>query len=340
MSEPAWYLLIHQIPAKPLYLRAKIRKRLASMGAVALKDAVYVMPARKPLLPRLQEIAEEARSGGADAYILLASFVDAGTREALIDAFRGQRTADYEALAQDVRAWTAELKRRSHVAPPEGAFRARLARTKKRLSAIREIDFFDSPARGEAEATLAAFESQLRPEPAAAPAARHHQLVGRTWVTRRGIQVDRIASAWFIRRFLDAKARLRFIDPGVDEVQPEEIRFDMVDGEFTHEGDRCTFETLVLRTGIKDPALTRLAEVVHDMDIKDGKFGHPETSGVQQLLLGMLMANHDDEARLDRGFALFDDLYQSFRGRLRSPPPGSAVDGPSGKARPLKGGRT
>jgi hypothetical protein len=340
VSEPAWYLLIHQIPAKPLYLRAKIRKRLASLGAVALKDAVYVMPARKPLLPRLQQIAEEARSGGADAYILLASFVDAGTRDALIDAFQGQRTADYEALAQDVRAWTAEFKRRSHVAPPEGAFRARLARTKKRLRAIGEIDFFASPARGEAEASLAAFESQLRPEPAAAPAARHQELVGRTWVTRRGIQVDRIASAWFIRRFLDPKARLRFIVPGVDDVQAEEIRFDMVDGEFTHEGDRCTFETLVLRTGITDPALTRLAEVVHDMDIKDGKFGHPETSGVQQLLLGMLMANHDDEARLDRGFALFDDLYQSFRGRLRSPPPGSGVDAPSGKGRPFKGGRT
>ena len=340
MSEPAWYLLIHQIPAKPLYLRAKIRKRLASLGAVALKDAVYVMPAQKPLLPPLQEIAEEARSGGAAAYILLASFVDARTRDALIDAFRGQRTTDYEALAQDVRAWTAELKRGSHVAPPEGAFRARLARTKKRLRAIREIDFFESPARAEAEATVAAFESELRPGVPAAPAARHRELVGRNRVTQRGIQVDRIASAWFIRRFLDAKARLRFIDPGVDEVQPEEIRFDMVDGEFTHEEDRCTFETLVLRTGIQDPALTRLAEVVHDMDIKDGKFGHPETSGVQQLLLGMLMANHDDEARLDRGFALFDDLYQSFRGRFRSPPPGPGVDGPSGKGRPFKGGRT
>jgi hypothetical protein len=337
MNEPNWYLLIHQIPAKPLYLRAKIRKRLARLGAVALKDSVYVVPARKVLLPRLQEIAELARSGGADAYILLASFVDTGTRDALIDSFRGERTADYEALARDVRAWTAELKRRSHVAPPEGAFRARLARTRKRLGAIREIDFFDSPARGEAEASLAAFESQPLPEPTVAPAARHRDLVGRTWVTRRGIQVDRIASAWFIRRFLDPKARLRFIDPGADEVQAGEIRFDLVDGDFTHEEDRCTFETLVLRTGITDPALTRLAEVVHDMDIKDGKFGHPETSGVQQLLVGMLMANRDDEARLDRGFALFDDLYQSFRGRLRSRSSGSDFDGPSGKTRPIKG---
>jgi hypothetical protein len=340
MNEPNWYVLIHQIPAKPLYLRAKIRKRLASLGAVALKDSVYVMPARKMLLPRLQEIAEEARSGGADAYILNASFVDAGTRDALIDSFRGQRTADYEALAQDARAWTAELKRRSHVAPREGAFRARLARAKKRLHAIREIDFFDSPARGEAEATLAAFEGQLLPESAEAPSARHPDLVGRTWVTRRGIQVDRIASAWFIRRFLDPKARLRFIDPGADEVQAEEIRFDMVDGDFTHEEDRCTFETLVVRTGIKDPALTRLAEVVHDIDIKDGKFGHPETSGVQQLLLGMLMANRDDEARLDRGFALFDDLYQSFRGHPRATSSGSKLDGFSGRVRPIKGDRT
>ncbi len=340
MNEPNWYLLIHQIPAKPLYLRAKIRKRLASLGAVALKDSVYVMPARRTLLPRLQEVAAEARSEGADAYVLLASFVDAGTRDALTDSFQGGRAADYEALARDVRAWTAELKRRSHVAPLEGAFRTRLARAKKRLGAIREIDFFDSPARGEAEAALAAFESQLQPDPAAAPATRHRDLVGRTWVTRKGIQVDRIASAWFIRRFLDPKARLRFIDPGADEVQAGEIRFDIIDGDFTHEEDRCTFETLVLRTGIKDPALARLAEIVHDMDIKDGKFGHPETSGVQQLLLGMLMANRDDEARLDRGFALFDDLYQSFRGRLQSSSSASDFDAPSAKARPFRGGRT
>lgn len=339
MSERDWYLLIHQIPARPLYLRAKIRKRLTSLGAVALKDSVYVLPARKPLLPRLEEIAHEVRSGGGDVHVLRAGFVDPRTRDALVESFRGERAADYAALARDVRGWTAELKRRSRIVPLEGGLRARLARARKRLAAIRTIDFFEAPARREAEASLAAFESQLLSEPTAVPGTRPRELVGRTWVTRRGIQVDRIASAWLVRRFLDPKARLRFIDPGADDVRPDEIRFDMVDGDFTHEEDRCTFETLVFRTGIKDPALARVAEIVHDLDIKDGKFGHPETSGIQQLLLGMLGANPDDEARLDRGFALFDDLYQSFRRRLRSPPSSSGFDRSSAKSRPLRGGR-
>ena len=218
--------------------------------------------------------------------------------------------------------------------------KGRVARAKRRLKAIRAIDFFDAPARHEAEASLAAFEGQILSRPAAAPGTRQRELVGRTWVTRRGIQVDRIASAWFVRRFLDPKARLRFIDPGADEVRPDEIRFDMVGGDFTHEEDRCTFETLVLRTGIKDPALARVAENVHDIDIKDGKFGHPEASGVQQILLGILMTNPDDGARLDRGFALFDDLYQSFRHRFRLSSSSSGFDRPPAKSRPLRGGRT
>jgi len=340
MSEPGWYLLIHQIPAKPLYLRAKIRKRLTSLGAVALKDSVYALPARKAFLPRLQEIADETRSGGGDAYVLRADFVDVRANDALVECFRRERATDYEALAKSVRGWTAELKRRSRTVPLEGSLRARLARAKRRLEVIRAIDFFDASAHHEVQASLAALEGDLLSEPAARPGSRHRALVGRTWVTRRGIQVDRIASAWFVRRFLDPKARLRFIDPGAEEVRPDEIRFDMVAGDFTHEEDRCTFETLVLRTGMKDPALASVAEIVHDIDIKDGKFGHPETSGVQQLLLGMLMTNPNDEARLDRGFALFDDLYQSFRHRLRLSSSSSGFDRPPAKSRPLRGGRT
>jgi hypothetical protein len=271
---------------------------------------------------------------------LRAGFVDVRANDALVESFQRERAADYEAVVREVRGWMAEFRRRSRTVPLDGALRGRLARAKKRLESIRTIDFFDAPARREAEARLTAFEDQLLSEPAAAPGIRPRELVGRTWVTRRGIQVDRIASAWFVRRFLDPKARLRFIDPGADEVRPDEIRFDMAGGDFTHEEDRCTFETLVLRTGIKDPALASMAEIVHDVDIKDGKFGHPEASGVQQLLLGMLMTNPDDEARLERGFALFDDLYQSFRYRLRSPSSSSGFDRPPAKSRPLRGGRT
>ena len=127
--------------------------------------------------------------------------------------------------------------------------------------------------------------------------------------------MDRIASAWLVRRFVDERARLRFIDPKRETAREGEITFDIVGGDFTHEDDRCTFETLRARAGIKDSALGPIAEIVHEIDLKDGKFGRPETRGVERLLTGLFHAHAKDEERLDRGFALFDELYESFRRR-------------------------
>ena len=172
MSNTAWYLLIHQIPSKPLYLRAKIRKRLASFGAVALKDAVYALPARKGFLPCMQDIAYETRSEGGEAHLLRANFLDAQASDALVERFRRERATDYASLAKAAREWTAELRRRSGTAPLEGALRARLARAKRRLRAIRAIDFFDAPARRDAEASLAAFKGLEARSGARNPPAR------------------------------------------------------------------------------------------------------------------------------------------------------------------------
>jgi hypothetical protein len=334
MSDP-WYVLIHEIPARPLYLRIKIRRRLLGLGAVPLKDAVYVAPALEKLLPRLNEIAEEARAGGAEAHILAADFLEAGTGERLRETFRERREEDYRALTREVRALTARARRGSAAGPSEGALRSRLARARKRLGATEEIDFFEAPGRNEALASLAALEEiLLTPAAPSRPRESARDLVSRTWVTRRGIQVDRIASAWFIRRFVDPRARLRFIDPADPDPRPGDITYDLVGGDFTHEEDRCTFETLLLRTRTMDPALARVAEIVHEIDIKDGKYSCPETKGVQQMLAGMLMANPDDESRLDRGFAMFDDLYRSFQRGRAGPVAGRTPQ----EAGPPKGG--
>src|SRR5262249_42361359 len=144
-------------------------------------------------------------------------------------------------------------KRRSPPRPMDGTLSLRLSRAKKKLAAIKEIDFFDAPARAQAVASVAALEDLVRTPPIHKPmAASLEGLVGRTWITRRGIQVDRIASAWFIRRFIDPRAHLRFVDPASPDKRPGEISYDMVGGDFSHEGDRCSFETLILRTGIRD----------------------------------------------------------------------------------------
>jgi hypothetical protein len=138
-------------------------------------------------------------------------------------------------------------------------------------------------------------------------------LAGKVWVTRRDIHVDRIACAWLIRRFIDPKAVLKFVPTKQYQPRANEFRYDMQDGEFTHEGDNCSFETFLLRAGISDPALKAIAEIIHDIDLKDGKFGHPQTPGIAHVIAGICRTQGDDEARVARGTELFDDIYEQFR---------------------------
>jgi hypothetical protein len=341
MAEPPenarWYLFIHQLPPKPLYLRAKVRKLLSQAGALPLKDSVYVLPSRPDRLPTLQQIAQVASKGG-EAFLWQGQLLEKERDEELVDAFQEARGNDYAALVERVREWTDELERRSGQAPPEGRVRFRLVHAKRRFDQIARYDFFGAPGRAQAEAALESLEARLQPVSKATARKRPHaELIGRTWVTRRGIQVDRIASAWLIRRFVDDDARFRFIDIHEEQARPGELTFDMVGADFTHEEDRCTFETLVRRINLKDPALARVAEIIHDIDIKDGKFGRAESRGVEQLVLGLLAANPEDERRLDRGFAMLDDLYRSFSRQLGPGSPGKSKDM---KPKARKGGST
>ncbi len=306
----SWYLLIHQLPLEPLYLRAKIRQRLAQVGAIALKKSVYALPRREECLEDLQWIAEEAIAGGGEAHVCEAGFLESRAEFGLIDQSRAARSADYEALAQSLRGGRAETEAES---------RALLSRTRKRFEEIAKIDFFAAPSRRKAEVALEQLEARMQRQIEAPTRPRSDDLAGKIWVTRRGIHIDRIASAWLIRRFLDPRARFCFIDPK-EARRAGEIRFDMVGGDFSHEGDCCTFETLASRHGLEDRALSEIGEIVHDIDLKDGKFGRLEAPGVERLVTGLILAHAEDTARLERGLLLFDDLYQSFRKKTPASP--------------------
>jgi hypothetical protein len=174
-----------------------------------------------------------------------------------------------------------------------------------------EADFIDGISDEEMEAMIA---SQRTTTPlAGTPATPDRVEPGRTWVTREGVHVDRIASAWLIRRFIDERARFKFVPSRGYAPRPGELRFDMLKGEYTHEGDRCTFQTLLVRFGLRDRALTALGEIVHDIDCKDERFGRPETAGVASLVRGIIDNFASDDERLERGSALLDDLYASMR---------------------------
>jgi hypothetical protein len=296
-------MLIHQLPPKPLYLRARVRNSLARIGAVALKNAVYVVPRGKRgggVIESLRAIAAEAVQGGGEAFLCEAQFLDAAIDALLIRESRAARDADYEALARSI---------------AESPDAPALARARKRFERIERIDFFQSDGQKRLKDLLGRAEARAGRSPVAArdPLAKWK---GRLWATRRGLHIDRIASAWLIRRFLDPKARFRFVDPKQPSA-PRELRFDMQAGDFTHEGDRCTFETLIARTGLRNRALSEVAEIVHDVDLKDGKFARPEAARVERLIHGLLLETSGDEERLERGLDLFDRLYRSLASAKR-----------------------
>ena len=304
-----WLILVHRIPARPLYLRAKMRQRLAAAGAVAVKNSVYLLPAGAEALEDLQWIAQEIVAGGGDAHLFEGDFVDAAASELAIAQFRAARDEDYRTLAEEA---AAALKR-ARSAASRAALATEFAALAKRLDDIRAIDFFEAPARSEAERALAAIEKRLaRDEKEETRMLKvHADLRGKVWVTRPGVKVDRMASAWFIRRFIDPKARFRFVDPSTAR-RDGEVRFDMVGGDFTHEKDRCTLETLVHRVGLPDKGVRAIAEIIHDLDLKDGKFGHPEAPGIRALLDGLMNRCPSDEERIERSLLLFDDLHESL----------------------------
>jgi hypothetical protein len=143
-------------------------------------------------------------------------------------------------------------------------------------------------------------------------------LLGKTWVTRKNLFVDRIACGWLIRRFVDHSAVFKFVPNPQYGAKPGEIRFDMFEGEYTHEGGRCTFEVMIQRLQLQDHALGPLSEVVHDIDLKDTKYGRSETDGFNALLSGLVASHLDDDQRMEEGYRLFDNLYAYYHRQKRT----------------------
>jgi hypothetical protein len=314
-TDARWLVLIHQIPPNPSYLRVKIGRRLQGVGAVAVKNSVYVLPRSDQALEDFQWVRGEIVAGGGDASVCEARFVEGLSDASVESLFNAAREVDYAALAREARALQASTRRggkRSSGAKEKTA--GALVRLRKRLAEVVEIDFFGASGRDTVEGVLAAVEAALAPSKAAAEssAAVPAEVRGRTWVTRSGVHVDRMASAWLIRRFIDPEATFRFVR-GHEEAVPGELRFDMFEADFTHEGERCTFEVLLRRFAVKDKALARLGEIVHDIDLKDARFGHPETVGVDHLVAGIAMRHQDDDERLRDGGAVFEALYEYFK---------------------------
>ncbi|MCC7109496.1 MAG: chromate resistance protein, partial [Deltaproteobacteria bacterium] len=257
-------MLIHQIPPKPAYLRVKVGRRLARIGAVALKNTVYLLPQSEGAQEDFQWVLREVRGCGGEATLLDAHLVDGLTDAEVEGLFRDARDLDYQAIAEEARALDRRLGEATAGDELCRKCEPELARLERHLEEVAAIDFFDTAGRATAHGALSALRSRVTPRPAPAPSLEkvmQDEHRDRTWVTRTGVRVDRIASAWLIRRFIDPGATFKLVPAKGYTPEPRELRFDMFEAEFTHEGDRCTFEVLCERFHLDQPGLAAVAEL-------------------------------------------------------------------------------
>jgi hypothetical protein len=319
----SWLLLIHQIPAKPAYLRVKIWRRLQGIGAIAVKNAVHALPMNEETQEDFEWLIREIVEGGGEAFVCEARLIDGLSDEEVRTLFDRARDADYKEVVEAARTVAKQLRPKA-TSEAIADLRGQVARLRKCLAEIAAIDFFGAIGREAAESSLRTLEARLSEDDAVrnkatvdSDASAVGALRNRTWVTRQGVYVDRIASAWLIRRFIDPDAHFKFVTGKGYRPADGELRFDMYEAEFTHEGDKCTFEVLLERGALKDPALRAIAEIIHDIDLKDDKFGRTEVAGIRTLIEGISVATKDDSERIARGTEVFNSLYEYFKKRRR-----------------------
>ena len=319
-DEPRWLLLVHQTPPRPQYLRVKVARHLRRVGAVPVKNTVYVLPRSEESREAFEWVRREVTAGGGEATLCEVSFLQGVDDGEIRRQFREARDADYREIAGDAETL---LRGTPRSAAGLEADRARLtagcARLERRIAEVAAVDFFEAPGGADARGALERLKARIAsPGPGdAPPRGARSRPRGATWVTRSGVYVDRMASAWLIRTFIDPRARFRFVPSRGHRPRPGELRFDMFEAEYTHEGDRCTFEVLLERFGLRDPGLRALGQVIHDIDLKDGKFGRPETPGVERIVAGIALREPSDAGRIARAAAVFEALAAALARKSR-----------------------
>lgn len=320
-----WVLLVHQLPAKPTNLRVRIWRKLQKLGAVAIKNSVYILPANEKTNEDFQWLKQEIESAGGDVAVFRAGSVEGTTDEEIIKAFRDARDAEYQALAAEfdgLTGRTREQSRAKHLSPARlAAHETELDRLHGELERVIANDFFEAKGRVIASTSYDRCQKTIRlsqppaKKTASAPRKSGVLSVGdfqnRRWVTRRNLHIDRLASAWLISQFIDKRPRFYFV--AVGETIEGAIPFDMFGAEFTHQGEDCTFETLLKRFGLSDiRGLRDLAEIIHDIDLKDDKFNRLEAAGLNAIVNGLSESLRDDRKLLQQTRTIFDGLFTLF----------------------------
>lgn len=318
---PRWLLLAFQLPTNPSNARVKTWRRLQQIGAVATRNAVYVLPNTDQCREDFEWLRAEIGAMRGAATVFAADTLDRAGEEDIVAGFQQAREAEYVALARDAGRLLASAKGR---AAARGTLPRAVRALRERFSRIERIDVHPSQRSGtrrKAAESLAALERAMAPPKlktrrGAPPVLAAKTVSGRRWVTRPRPGIDRMASAWLIRRFIDPKAAFAF----ADRSSKTDVAFDVYGGEFSHHGGLCTFEVLCERFAITGPAVERIGHIVHDLDLKETKYASPDAPAVGRLVEGLRAVHEDDHVLLEQGIAMFEALARSFDGAHAGPP--------------------
>lgn len=318
VTSKRWLLLLVSLPPQPSRHRVAVWRKLRRLGAVTL-GAAWILPDTPETLESFQWVAQEVQSLKGTATLARVERFETMGEEQLAELFHRARAPEHEAVLQGCRELAAQLDRaRAGRRPAPPALRTRLEALRREAERLERIDHLGSPlgrrARGEVERLTARLEA-TEARPASRAGARRAALppAGSTWVTRPRPHIDRIASAWLVKRFFDPEARFAFAE--APEAGDRGIPFDVLGAEFGHHGEDCTYETLLRRFGLRDRRLAAIGEIVHEADLADGKFARPEAAGVDLALRGLAETLPDDHDLLERGMTVFDGLYAALKRR-------------------------
>jgi hypothetical protein len=302
----SWLLLLFSLPTNRNTERVAVWRRLKKMGAVQIKTSTYLLPDEPAQYEQFQWLAKQIRDYGGDSTLVRAHEIEGLTKERVIAIFNDARAKHYGELRKSLQSFIARQKKMD--AEEAGSELERLTR---RFREVRAVDFFDSPRGHDVAMLLRRAEGPKQSRQLETLDVKQYQ--GKTWLTRPRPEIDRVGSAWLISKFIDRKPKFVFASSA--DAFPNAIPFDMLDVEFSHHGNYCTFETLTKRFAISDKSLVKIGEMIHDADLDDARFQRVEAIGIDRVLKGWAKEGLSDQEILRRGFECFDALYAFLQRR-------------------------
>jgi hypothetical protein len=301
----SWLLLLFRLPTNRNTERVAVWRRLKKIGAGQIKTSTYLLPDEPAQYEQFQWLAQQIRDYGGDSTLVRAQEIEGLTKEKVIAMFNDARAKDYAELRKSLQGFIGRRRK------TDAETAAVLERFRRQFREIREVDFFDSALGHDVAMLLRRAEGRSRTRQLAVLDAKQYQ--GKTWLTRPRPEIDRVGSAWLISKFIDRKPK--FVFATTADAVSGAIPFDMLDAEFSHHGNYCSFETLTKRFAISDKVVAKIGEMIHDADLDDARFQRVEAVGIDRVLKGWAKEGLPDEEILRRGFECFDALYAFLQRR-------------------------